>query len=81
MVFGRHRRRSVAAAGGFFPHSDERGTGESDCQNGTEIAGIEVEPEVIVVEGETGANPPEGEMPSANGAAAADTTTDPVLLD
>lgn len=48
--------------------------------NGTEIAGNAVEPEVIVVEGEAGAVPPEGETPSANGAAAADTTTDPVLL-
>lgn len=53
--------------------------------NGTEIAGSAVEPEVIVVEGETAGNPPEGEAATSNGAAVetaapADATTDPILL-
>jgi len=50
--------------------------------NGTEIAGNAVEPEVIVVEGETGANSQEGEVATGNGAAAApaDDTTDPIIL-
>ncbi len=51
--------------------------GSLTSTNGTEVAGTESGPEVIVVEGETTANPPEGEAQSGNGAA---TTTDPVLL-
>jgi hypothetical protein len=69
-------RRRVA-----FSRTLTNGEPESlTATNGTEIAGNAVEPEVIVVEGEAGAVPPEGETPSANGAAATDTTTDPVLL-
>ncbi len=56
--------------------------GSLTTTNGTEIAGDAGEPEVIVVEGETAANAPEGEMPPANGTATApaDDTTDPVIL-
>jgi hypothetical protein len=54
--------------------------GSLTSTNGTEIAGNAGEPEVIVVESETATNPPEGEAPPGNGAAADNGTTDPVLL-
>jgi len=65
-------RRRIA-----FSHSLTNGEpGSLTSTNGTEVAGTETAPEVIVVEGETAASPAEGEAP----AAATATTTDPVLL-
>ena len=52
--------------------------GSLTTTNGTEVAGNETAPEVIVIESETAANPAAGEAQPGNGAAA--TTTDPVLL-
>ena len=59
--------------------------GSLTATNGMDIAGNAVEPEVIVVESETGANAPEGEAATGNGAAAGaaapiDSTTDPIIL-
>lgn len=74
-------RRRVA-----FSRTLTNGEPESlTATNGMEIAGNAAEPEVIVVESETGANPPETEAATGNGAAAGaaaptDGTTDPVIL-
>ncbi len=66
-------RRRIA-----FSHSLTNGEpGSLTSTNGTEVAGGETAPEVIVVEGETAASPAEGEAPAA---AATTTITDPVLL-
>ncbi len=72
---GSSRRRAV-----FSRPLTNGEPGSLTTTNGTEVAGSESEPEVIVVEGEMSANPAEGEARPGNGAAAAGTTTDPVLL-
>jgi len=71
-------RRRVPFSRSLTNHEPESLT----STNGTEIAGNAGEPEIIVVESETATNPPEGETPPGNGAAAAadNGTTDPVLL-
>ena len=66
---GSSRRRAV-----FSQSLTNADTGSLTTTNGTEIAGSEGEPEVIVVEGETAGNAPEGAASPDNG------TTDPVLL-
>ncbi len=69
------RRRSV------FSRPLTNGEPESlTTTNGLESAGGEAEPEIIVVESDSTGNPAPGETPPANGAAATDGVTDPVLL-
>lgn len=63
------RRRAV-----FSQSLTNADTGSLTATNGTETAGSEGEPEVIVVESETAANAPEGAAAPESG------TTDPVLL-